>query len=195
MASGKLPIRAISQQRTIAADPFMRRRVPTIRRPIWVPARSIDLPVNPLQREARVYRRILGLVALTAAVACDGDSILEPGSADPFRGCSSVFRISVGANVNGSLTTNDCQDQGYFTDYYEFELNSGRDISIDLASNQFDSFLELYDRETGDFLGDDDNSGFGDNAQLRGFLPAGTYVIAASSFFTGETGDYSLAVQ
>jgi hypothetical protein len=142
-----------------------------------------------------VYRRILGLIALTAAVACDGDSILGPGSADPFRGCSSVSRMNVGTNVNGSLTTNDCQEQGFFTDYYEIRLNSGRDITIDLASNDFNAFLELWDRETGDFLGEDFDSGFGTNAHLEGFLPAGTYVIAASSQFTSETGDYSLAVQ
>lgn len=142
-----------------------------------------------------MYRRLLGLTVLAAAVACNGDSILGPGSADPFRGCSSVFRMNLGSTVNGSLSTNDCQDQGYFTDYYEIQLNSGRDITIDLASNDFDAFLELYDRETGDFLGEDDNSGFGNNARLQGFLPAGTYVIAASSFFTNETGDYSLAVE
>jgi hypothetical protein len=141
-----------------------------------------------------VYRRILGLIALTAAVACNGDSILGPGSADPFRGCSSVFRMNVGSTVNGTLTTNDCQEQGWFTDYYEIRLNNGRDVSIDLASNEFDTFVELYDRETGDFIADDDNSGFGNNARLQGFLPAGTYVIAASSFFQNETGDYNLAV-
>jgi len=103
--------------------------------------------------------------------------------------------MNVGTNVNGSLTTNDCQEQGFFTDYYEIRLNSGRDITIDLASNDFNAFLELWDRETGDFLGEDFDSGFGTNAHLEGFLPAGTYVIAASSQFTSETGDYSLAVQ
>jgi hypothetical protein len=102
--------------------------------------------------------------------------------------------MNLATTVNGSLTTNDCQEQGFFTDYYEIRLNSGRDVRIDLASNDFDAFLELWDRETGEFLGDDNNSGFGTNAHLEGFLPAGTYVIAASSAFTGETGDYSLAV-
>lgn len=140
-----------------------------------------------------MYRRLLGLTVLAAAVACNGDSVFGPGSAEQFRGCS-VFRLNLGSNVNGSLSTNDCQDQGYFTDYYEIRLNNGRDISIDLASTQFDAFLELYDRETGDFIADDDNSGFGNNARLQGFLPAGIYIIAASSFFTGETGNYSLAV-
>lgn len=150
--------------------------------------------VNQLTREARVYRRLLGLTVLAAAVACNGDSVFGPGSAEPFRGCSSVFRLNLGSSVNGSLSTNDCQDQRFFTDYYEIRLNNGRNITIDLASNQFDAFLELWDRETGDFITDDDNSGFGNNARLQGFLPAGTYIIAASSFFEGETGNYSLAV-
>lgn len=102
--------------------------------------------------------------------------------------------MNLGTAVNGSLTTNDCQEQGFFTDYYEIRLNNGRDIRIDLASNDFDAFLELWDRETGNFITEANFGGIGDNARIEGFLPAGTYVIAASSNFQGETGDYSLAV-
>jgi hypothetical protein len=144
--------------------------------------------------EAIVYRRLFGLAVLAAAMACDGDGILGPGNRDSFRGCP-VAGINLGTIRNGSLTTNDCQEQGYFTDYFEFQLNSTREVIIDLVSNDFDAFLELYDRETGAFIEDDDNDGFGNNAHLQGFLPAGRYIVGVSSFFSGETGNYSLAVE
>jgi hypothetical protein len=141
-----------------------------------------------------MYRRLVICGILVGALACNNDDITGPVTADAFRDCASVLRLNLGMTVDGELSTTDCAGVGFFNDFYEFRLDTARDITIDLASNEFDAYLELYHRETDTFLVQNNDSGVGVNARIQGFLPAGTYVIAASSFFQGQTGQYSLRV-
>jgi hypothetical protein len=141
-----------------------------------------------------MYRRLVICGILVGTLACDNDDITGPVTADAFRNCASVLRLNIGTTVDGALSTADCDDGGFFTDYYEFRLDTARDITIDLASNEFDAFLELYHRETGNFVVQNNDSGVGANARIQGFLPAGTYIIAASSLLTARTGQYSLRI-
>jgi hypothetical protein len=139
-----------------------------------------------------MYRRLVICSVLVGALACDSDEITGPETADAFRGCESVLRLRIGATVDASLSNEDCGETGFFTDYYEFRLDTARDITIDLASNEFDAYLELYHRETGTFIVQNNDAGVGVNARIQGFLPAGTYLIGVSSFFLAQTGQYSL---
>jgi len=82
-------------------------------------------------------------------------------------------------------------------DYYEFTVSSTRDVTISLSSTQFDAVLFLFERASAGVIDLDDDSGggpFGTDSRIDVTLAAGTYVIAATSFDTGETGSYELLI-
>lgn len=86
---------------------------------------------------------------------------------------------------------------GSYVDYYEFSLSSAQSVTITLNSTQFDAMLLLFNRASGDLVDFDDDSGeggIGTNSRIQISLPAGTYVIGATSFEEGETGTYQLVI-
>jgi hypothetical protein len=139
--------------------------------------------------------RMAVLILSAGALACDGDDDdpFEPAPS-AFLNCATVQTISVGGSVNGALATSDCQLAGAFVDYYEFTLNSGANVTINLTSTQIDSYLGLFNRATASLIAEDDDSGGGFNSRISMFLSAGTYVIGATSFGDNETGQYTLSL-
>lgn len=149
-------------------------------------------------------RKLFSLFATAGLLAGCGDST-GPGSAQAFRNCAEVGSLNVGGDLSGSLTTSDCVLQdvfgipfgGSFVDYHEFGISSAQSITITMNSTQFDTVLLLFNRASGDLVDFDDDSGgggVGTNSRIEMTLPAGTYVIGATSFDEGETGTYQLAV-
>ncbi len=109
--------------------------------------------------------------------------------------CETAAQIALGETVNGSLTSSDCRlDDSSYADFYVFNATEGQQITINLSSGAFDTYLGLAN-ETGTFLMEDDNGGGGTNSRITVTLPAtGLYVILANSFFPNTFGSYSLSL-
>ncbi len=125
-------------------------------------------------------------------LACD--SVTDPRF-DRFMGCD-VREIFVNESRGGTLTSGDCLVQNAYTDMYLLDWRTENEfLIIDLESFDFDAYLVLYDRDTGEVLYEnDDVNDFDTDARLSGYLPRGRYVIAATSFEAGQTGGYVLTV-
>ncbi|GAB4379324.1 MAG: hypothetical protein Kow00121_33250 [Elainellaceae cyanobacterium] len=81
-----------------------------------------------------------------------------------------------------------------FYNAYTFEGTAGQQITVELNSNEFNSYLILLTPEGENFAQDDDSAGES-NSRLEVTLPAdGTYTILANTFNSGETGAYTLKV-
>ena len=103
--------------------------------------------------------------------------------------------IEIGATVQGTLTDTDAKgDNGLATDAYSFQGNEGQRVRIDLASDAFDTFVELFDENRASLGGDDDGGAEGTNSRLTFVLPrTGSYSVEARALSQG-TGDYTLSV-
>ena len=133
-------------------------------------------------------------------VACT-DSVTDPRQ-QTFLGCQ-VNQIFLGETVGGTLSSSDCTVRNPFndgvttyTDMWFFDLRDDNDlVIIDLESFDFDTWLVLYDYDTGEILAEnDDFNDFTTDSRLAGALPRGRYVISATSYEVGETGQYTLTV-
>ncbi|OQW93292.1 MAG: hypothetical protein BWK79_11880, partial [Beggiatoa sp. IS2] len=82
-----------------------------------------------------------------------------------------------------------------FAHRYLVTVTAGQELVIDMRSDEFDSYLYLYDQYNR-LLRQDDNSGGGQNARLR-YTPvhSGDFLIEATSFQDGTTGNYSLTLE
>ncbi len=142
-----------------------------------------------------IRRSLRGALLAGPAVlllAC-GDAINDP-RLQTFMGCP-VREIVVDESRGGALSSGDCLLEGAYTDMYFLEVFRDSNLIVDLESFDFDAYLVLYDRDTGELLADnDDLNSFDSDARLSGFLPRGRYVIAATSFDVGETGQYVITV-
>jgi len=142
-----------------------------------------------------IQRSLRGALLAGPAVlllAC-GDAINDP-RLQTFMGCP-VREIVVDESRGGTLSSGDCLLEGAYTDMYYLEVFNDSNLIIDLESFDFDAYLVLYDRDTGELLADnDDLNSFDSDARLAGYLPRGRYIIAATSFDVGETGQYVITV-
>ena len=124
-----------------------------------------------------------------------------PGDFDnPVDGEPAQCRQSLGTNPNlsrnSSLVSN-CDAVsliGNFARYFEFQITSQRNVRIDMTSISFDTFLVLLD-ENGQFVVFDDNGGTGFNSRISESLPAGRYIIEASSFSNNIIGNFTIQVR
>ncbi len=102
--------------------------------------------------------------------------------------------LSPNETVSGLLVRSDpVRLSGESVDYYTFTGREGQRLTLDLASDEIDTFLTLY-LPDGRTETNDDRRGFEDtNSTLSITLPLdGTYVLGASSFGVGENGGYTV---
>ena len=100
--------------------------------------------------------------------------------------------------VNGSLDTTDTFNPdrfGTFRDDYLLQWRgASRQIQLNLDSDEFDTYLQLLNPQTGELIDFDNDSGLGLNSQLTFTAERGTnYIIRATSFAFEATGDYTLS--
>jgi hypothetical protein len=102
--------------------------------------------------------------------------------------------IAFGSPVEGALTESDGKGVGDATaDTYRFDGQEGQRIRIDMSSESFDTYIELFDANRVSLAQDDDGAA-GTNSRLTVTLPAtGVYFIEARAF-SEATGAYSLSV-
>ncbi|MBV8520253.1 MAG: PPC domain-containing protein [Acidobacteria bacterium] len=129
-------------------------------------------------------------VHITATMA--SNKSLQPitDAACTFGGASG---ISCGQTRSGSLSVSDCTlGDGSYADVYSFSGTSGEQVTINLSSTAFDTYLLLYD-PSGSLAMTDDDSGPGLNSQIAYTLTAtGTWYIVANSLHAGDTGAYDV---
>jgi hypothetical protein len=122
----------------------------------------------------------------SAAIACNTNSIGQ------------------GVTINGNLSsltacTNGARGSGYYTDRYTFTATAGQQISIQLSSGAFDTYLYLKD-PNGTVIASNDDGGGGTNSRIPAStglftLPAGaggTYTIEVTSYYAAGGGAYTL---
>lgn len=104
--------------------------------------------------------------------------------------------ITVGQTINGTLSaaTSCLLTSGHYADNYKLTLNSATTVTIDLSAPH-DSYLFVLDFTTGAIIEEDDDDGPGLDSHISRNLPAGQYIIQASTFSTGVTGPYTLTLQ
>ncbi len=104
-----------------------------------------------------------------------------------------VQPIFYGATIGGIFTGRDIRaSTGNLLDAFTFNGNAGDVIKVQVNSNNFDPFVILQ-RNNGDYIAEDDNSGGGKNAELVLTLPAtGRYMLYVTPYEAGRTGNYTL---
>jgi hypothetical protein len=116
-----------------------------------------------------------------------------PGIAAP----GEVARIAVGESRQGRLETGDRQmNDGTWADVWNFQGQAGQSVTIELRSEEFDTYLQLLDG-TGTRLAEDDDS-LGDlDSRIVFTLPAtGMYQIVVNNFSDERrAGIYTLSVR
>lgn len=103
--------------------------------------------------------------------------------------------IAVGATVEGELTESDGKSESDTpADAYRFEGREGQRVRIDMTSDDFDTYLELFDENRVSLATDDDGGPEGTNSRLTFTLPrTGSYIVEARAFSEG-TGAYGLSI-
>jgi hypothetical protein len=102
--------------------------------------------------------------------------------------------IQIGGAVEGELADGDGKNaDGALADVYRFSGREGQRVRIDMGSDEFDTFVELFD-ESRVSLAQDDDGGQGTNSRLAFTLPrTGVYLIEARAY-SQATGAYSLSI-
>jgi hypothetical protein len=103
--------------------------------------------------------------------------------------------IVIGAPRSGDLRQGDSQlNSGEFADTYTFHANAGQHIDVTMQSSEFDPYIMVRGHGVSE---DNDDAASGDtsHSHLVVTLPeAGDYTITATSYASGMTGRYQLAV-
>lgn len=101
--------------------------------------------------------------------------------------------IECDGSASGSLAEGDCTlDDGTFVDTFELSLIRSAEVTIEVASTDFDTFVLLADADC-NILGanDDCTPGDFDLSCVSLVLEPGDYFVIVNSFSAGETGDYT----
>lgn len=139
--------------------------------------------------------------ALLAAALMTGASLAQ-GLLQPAHSTSTAPLIEYGEPVNGSLTDQDGQNykDGARVKAYAFQGEEGETVHIRLGSDDFDTYLSLFD-PNGIVLewNDDDwenyGSGFAWNSTLVAELSeSGLYTVVVSGYSAWDYGDFQLSV-
>lgn len=109
--------------------------------------------------------------------------------------CPAVGTTSIGGTAHGTLSQASCTGpDGRFMDPWVIQVPETTTLQIDLTSADFDAYLILEDAN-GAHLAEDDDGGVGLNSRLVHTVTAGEYRIVATTFWSGEVGNYQITTQ
>jgi len=141
---------------------------------------------------------VIGPVVVQGTVGSVAPVTFNLSAVDP---CSYAAPYTIGATVNGALTTGDCHVTitgagSFYYDYYDFTVGSQQGVTATMTSTAFDTYLELFggpDTAHFDLVGaNNDISGTNTNSLVQAILAPGTYELGANSNRTDATGSYTL---
>ncbi len=127
-------------------------------------------------------------VLVTASVAGLASATFTATAVDP---CTWLHVFGVGQTVNGILRQYDCMSNGYFIDYYDLPVSGQQTLAVTMVSNTFDTWLDVW-KFTGPYVGANDDDTLSTNSLFKFVAAGGEYVIGANTFFSGDTGPYTL---
>jgi len=114
------------------------------------------------------------------------------GTAVTVNPCTVRASHTPGTTSTGSLATTDCLlDDGSFLDFFSMTLGEAN-AYLFRESAAFDSYLFLATSDGAVIAENDDESLTSKNSTIKALLPAGSYLLGASSLFPGITGSYSI---
>ncbi len=119
---------------------------------------------------------ILGALAALALVGCGGE---------------------VDETFTGTLESGDdlVPEDNSFVDHHTFDTEEGYQITIDMTSTDFDTYLLLQDPTGATIAQNDDVADGNTNSSITLTAPSsGTYIVSANSKTSGLTGAYSVHV-
>jgi hypothetical protein len=132
---------------------------------------------------------VLGITVINAAVAGLSPASFAVETLDP---CAVFTPVTLGSPTSGTLEPPDCAfSDGSLVDFFSLSLGGARGVTVAMTSTAVNAFLLLLS-ERFLALASDDDAGGGTNASIRALLPAGEYVVGATSQAPGETGPYTL---
>jgi hypothetical protein len=101
--------------------------------------------------------------------------------------------LEMGDEVRGALSASDfiTADDNY-VEAWAFEGSPGQEVSIDLVSDDFDSYLYVVGPGLGETLADDDSGGACHSRINFTVLDRGVFHVVASSTMSRQTGTYRL---
>lgn len=109
--------------------------------------------------------------------------------------CAVSRSLGAGAAVSSALGPSDCiLDGGYFAQNWGLTLTGTTQLRIDMTSADMDVYLLLMNATTKAVLFEDDDSGGNSNARLVASVPAGQYIVVATTYDPGVSGRYQLAL-
>ncbi len=79
-------------------------------------------------------------------------------------------------------------------EFFSFEVAEETLLLAAMSSQELDAYLTLYDA-TGAVVAENDDDGYSTDSMLVALLQPGAYVIAASTYFAGEAGAYTLTLE
>lgn len=106
-------------------------------------------------------------------------------------------QIMIGQTMRGRLETGDqTMADGTFADIWQFQGSAGQTVTIDVRSEEFDTYMQLLDAN-GAKLGEDDDSGGALNSRLTYTLPAtGMYqIVVNNAGGTRRSGIYTVSIR
>ena len=115
--------------------------------------------------------------------------------------CDITRVLSLGQTTQETFANGDCALAGQsggpvrFFERYGLVLTERTSVQIDMTSTAVDAYLVIQNAQTGEVVAENDDVAQGNtNARVVADLPAGPYIINATTYGTGETGAFSLSV-
>jgi hypothetical protein len=128
----------------------------------------------------------------------DGSELAIGGSTTPTVAVADVLETTDYAQTfSGTLQEgDDTLDNGEYFDYHELQLVKGQEVTFELSSTEFDTYLIVSAPDDFGYVNDDAT------IKVDGYLSkltipistSGTWVIGVSSYEKGQTGDYQVGV-
>jgi hypothetical protein len=150
-------------------------------------------------------RTVSRLVANGVQVIDHGNGIPKPrlnlfGATQPLPPCGAQTLPNPGSVV-GNLLSSDCQAEDanqalvYYADLYRFTGNAGQQVVLEMSSAEFHTWFGLVSPANPNAFAATSSSLGARGARLSFTLPvSGTWTVQASSYFSGESGAYTLTI-
>jgi hypothetical protein len=132
--------------------------------------------------------------AVTQIMPQPGVTLPQPTVTGGIAPPGQVASIAFGQMMQGRLEQGDqTMNDGTYADVWTFQGTGGQTVTIDLLSDQFDTYAQLLSA-SGDRLAEDDDSGGNLNSRITFALPAsGQYQVVVNNFGdSARSGVYSI---
>ena len=162
---------------------------------------AMDASYTPVDDDVEMYLRATasyddGHGAGKSAMMVTANAV----SVIPVDTCIADLGLLTASQTVMGAWASDCESvarTGSYAEYYTFTLDSPTQVEINLTSG-VDAYLALRQGAGRDGMMVDNNDNVGSrnpNSAINMMLAAGTYTVEATTFFAGQTGDFTLSVR